>query len=155
MQVDNYKMVHKDKTDDKDKQNIQSDNMQQNKEQNKQTIQEGNYKQESMISSNEYYDNENKIRQITKGANDLSLGISMVIAVLIGLGLGYGLYKITGYYWLVWIGLGYGVAAAILNVIKAYKRLQKDLNSIKNNEKYQYMLEIQKEQEKEDKKQKI
>ncbi|TLE00508.1 hypothetical protein LS73_004480 [Helicobacter muridarum] len=129
--------------------------MQQNKEQNKQTIQEGNYKQESMISSNEYYDNENKIRQITKGANDLSLGISMVIAVLIGLGLGYGLYKITGYYWLVWIGLGYGVAAAILNVIKAYKRLQKDLNSIKNNEKYQYMLEIQKEQEKEDKKQKI
>ena len=131
MQADNYNMIYKDKTDNKNKQNIQSDNMQQDKEQNNQTTQEENYKQESMISSNEDSGNESKIRQITKGANDLSLGVSMVVAVLIGLGLGYGLYKITGYYWLVWIGLGYGVAAAILNVIKDYKRLQKVLNAIK------------------------
>ncbi len=80
-----------------------------------------------------------KIRQITRGANDLSLGISMIVAVLIGFGIGYLLYKWLGYYWLIWVGLAYGIAAAILNVIKAYKRLYKDLDSLKNEEKYKYM----------------
>ncbi len=80
-----------------------------------------------------------KIQTIVRGANDLSLGISMVVAVLLGLGFGYVLYKIFGYYWLIWIGLGYGVAAAILNVVKAYKRLYKDLDSLKHDEKYKYI----------------
>nr|WP_245945588.1 AtpZ/AtpI family protein [Helicobacter didelphidarum] len=90
------------------------------------------------------------MKPIIKGANDLSLGISMVVAVLLGLGLGYGLYKLTGYYWLLWVGLGYGVAAAILNVVRACKRLTKDLNELKNDEKYKYMLDkiIEKQEEK-------
>ncbi|RDU67053.1 hypothetical protein CQA53_01985 [Helicobacter didelphidarum] len=105
-----------------------------------------------------YFDNKHqelktddgKMKPIIKGANDLSLGISMVVAVLLGLGLGYGLYKLTGYYWLLWVGLGYGVAAAILNVVRACKRLTKDLNELKNDEKYKYMLDkiIEKQEEK-------
>ncbi len=90
------------------------------------------------IDSN-YIDNESKIKKITRGANDLSLGISMIVAVLIGFGCGYGLYKLFGYYWLIWVGLAYGIAAAILNVVKAYKRLYKDLDSLKHEEKYKYM----------------
>lgn len=80
-----------------------------------------------------------KIKTLTRSANDLSLGISMIVAVLLGLGIGYLLYKWLGYYWLIWVGLGYGVAAAILNVVKAYKRLYKDLDSLKHEEKYKYM----------------
>ncbi|RDU72782.1 hypothetical protein CQA66_03850 [Helicobacter aurati] len=85
---------------------------------------------------------DSKIRQVVKGANDLSLGISMVIAILLGLGLGYGLYKLTGHYWLIWVGLGYGVAAAVLNVIKAYKKLHKELDSLKYEEKYNFTKNI-------------
>lgn len=80
-----------------------------------------------------------KIKTLTRSANDLSLGISMIVAVLLGLGIGYLLYKWLGYYWLIWVGLSYGVAAAILNVVKAYKRLYKDLDSLKHEEKYKYM----------------
>ena len=80
-----------------------------------------------------------KISKLAYAANDLSLGISMIVAVLLGLGIGYGLYKWLGYYWLIWVGLGYGIAAAFLNVVKAYKRLHKELDSIKHEEKYKYM----------------
>lgn len=80
-----------------------------------------------------------KIKGFTKGANDLSLGISLVIAILLGLGFGYMLYKWLGYYWLIWVGLSYGIGAAILNVVKAYKKLHKDLESLKNDDKYKYM----------------
>lgn len=84
-------------------------------------------------------ESDGRIRKLTRGANDLSLGISMIVAVLLGLGIGYLLYKWLGYYWLIWVGLGYGVAAAILNVVKAYKRLYKELDSLKHEEKYKYM----------------
>ena len=83
--------------------------------------------------------NDSKIQKLTRGANDLSLGISMIVAVLLGLGIGYGLYKWLGYYWLIWVGLGYGVAAAFLNVVKAYKRLHKELDSLRHEEKYKYI----------------
>ena len=82
-----------------------------------------------------------RIKSAIRGANDLSLGISMIVAVLLGLGLGYLLYNLTGYYWLLWVGLGYGVAAAALNVAKAYKRLHKELDEIKDDEKYKYIID--------------
>lgn len=101
------------------------------------TIKEASEKLDSNNSNTE--SNDSKIGKITRGANDLSLGISMIVAVLLGLGIGYGLYKWLGYYWLIWVGLGYGVAAAILNVIKAYKRLHKELDSLRHEEKYKYI----------------
>ena len=101
------------------------------------TLKEASEKLDSNNSNTE--SNDSKIGKITRGANDLSLGISMIVAVLLGLGIGYGLYKWLGYYWLIWVGLGYGVAAAILNVVKAYKRLHKELDSLRHEEKYKYI----------------
>ncbi|WP_237416221.1 AtpZ/AtpI family protein [Helicobacter saguini] len=98
-------------------------------------------KQDSKENTESKHILEGKMKPVIKGANDLSLGISMVVAVLLGWGLGYLLYMWLGYYWLIWVGLGYGFAAAFLNVYKAYKRLHKELESIKDDEKYKYMEE--------------
>ncbi|EDP0195754.1 hypothetical protein GN856_07120 [Campylobacter jejuni] len=62
-----------------------------------------------------------KIIRKTLEAADLSLGISMVVAVFIGVGIGYLLKKFTPYPWLFWLGVFWGISAAILNVYKAYK----------------------------------
>ncbi|HDZ5065844.1 TPA: AtpZ/AtpI family protein [Campylobacter jejuni] len=61
------------------------------------------------------------IRETLEAANGLSLGISMVVAVFIGVGIGYLLKKFTPYPWLFWLGVFWGISAAILNVYKAYK----------------------------------
>ncbi|MDE7447738.1 MAG: AtpZ/AtpI family protein, partial [Helicobacter sp.] len=61
-------------------------------------------------------DSKPKYRDLIVGLNDLTLGISLVIAVLIGVGLGYGLRWLFGIDWLLWVGVFFGVAAAILNV---------------------------------------
>ncbi|HEC1569549.1 AtpZ/AtpI family protein [Campylobacter upsaliensis] len=63
------------------------------------------------------------IRKGLEVADGLSLGISMVVAVLLGIGLGFLLKNITP--WLFWVGVFIGVAAAILNVYKAYKAQMK------------------------------
>lgn len=77
-----------------------------------------------------------KAKQVVEGAYDLSLGISMVVAVVIGVGLGIGMKKLFGYEWLFWLGVFWGVAAAILNVYKAYKKQMKSLEELKNDPKY-------------------
>ncbi|MBZ7978490.1 AtpZ/AtpI family protein [Campylobacter sp. RM12654] len=64
-----------------------------------------------------------KVKSVIDAANHLSLGISIVVAVLIGVGLGILLAKI--YKPLFFVGLAFGIAAAILNVYKAYKLLLK------------------------------
>jgi len=77
-----------------------------------------------------------KIRKVVEGAGDLSLGISMVVAVVIGVGLGIGMKKLFGYEWLFWLGVFWGVAAAILNVYKAYKKQMRSLEELKNDPRY-------------------
>lgn len=67
-----------------------------------------------------------------------TLGISMVVAVLIGIGIGYLLENLLGYRWLFWLGVIWGVCAAILNVYKAYKQQQKELSELANDPKYSY-----------------
>lgn len=94
------------------------------------------------IQITESVEKNGKISHITKGAYDLSLGISMVIAILIGLGIGYGLYKLTDFKWFILIGLIYGFMAAILNVYKAYKRLRKDFKDIEKDVKYNYKKDV-------------
>jgi len=73
---------------------------------------------------------------VVEGAYDLSLGISMVVAVLIGVGLGYGMRKLFGYEWLFWLGVFWGVAAAILNVYKAYRKQVKAFEEYANDPRY-------------------
>ncbi|HDZ5110162.1 TPA: AtpZ/AtpI family protein [Campylobacter jejuni] len=61
------------------------------------------------------------IRKTLEAADGLSLGISMVVAVFIGVAIGYLLKKFTPYPWLFWLGVFWGISAVILNVYKAYK----------------------------------
>jgi F0F1-type ATP synthase assembly protein I len=77
-----------------------------------------------------------KVKKIIEGANDLSLGISMVVAVLIGVGLGIGMKELFGIEWLFWLGVFWGVAAAGLNVYKAYKKQLESLEELKNDPRY-------------------
>jgi len=77
-----------------------------------------------------------KFKKVVEAADGLSLGLSIVIAVLIGIGLGYGMRKLFGYEWLFWLGVFWGVAAAILNIYKAYKKQKKELDELANDPKY-------------------
>ena len=77
-----------------------------------------------------------KVKDIVVGAEQLSLGISMVVAVVIGTGLGYLVKKATNFTLALWIGFAIGIAAAILNVYKAYKAQIKSLDELKDESRY-------------------
>lgn len=70
--------------------------------------------------------------------DSLSLGISIVAAIIIGFGIGYGLKQLTGYSWTLWIGIAWGVLAAGMNVYRAYKRAQKQYEGMENDPRYAY-----------------
>ena len=67
--------------------------------------------------------------------SNATLGISIVVAVLIGVGIGYGLEKLFGYRWLFWLGVVWGILAAILNIYKAYKRQKKEFDELSKDPK--------------------
>lgn len=69
-----------------------------------------------------------KIKKGFEGLEKLSLGFSIVIAVLIGVGLGILMKNLTGISWLLWLGVAWGVGAAIMNVYKTYKKLKKEMD---------------------------
>ena len=77
-----------------------------------------------------------KVKDIVAGAEQLSLGISMVVAVVIGTGLGYLVKKATNFTSALWIGFAIGIAAAILNVYKAYKAQVKSLDELKDETRF-------------------
>lgn len=77
-----------------------------------------------------------KHRDKIVGLDNLSLGISMVAAIGIGFAIGYGLKEWTGYSWTLWLGLFWGIAAAGLNIYKAYKRAQKEFEGLENDPRY-------------------
>ncbi|UFS63758.1 AtpZ/AtpI family protein [Sulfurimonas sp. HSL-1656] len=77
-----------------------------------------------------------RLKPIVEGAETLSLGISMVVAVLIGVALGIGLKKLTGITWLLWVGVVIGIAAAFLNVFKAYSKQYKEFEELSKNPRY-------------------
>lgn len=66
-------------------------------------------------------DKSKKINTAIKAADSLSLGISIVVAILMGFGIGWGLKELTGSNWGLGIGIVIGVGAAINNIYKAYK----------------------------------
>lgn len=77
-----------------------------------------------------------RVKPIIEGAESLSLGISMVVAVLIGVGLGLGLKHLTGVTWTLWIGVVIGIAAAVLNVYKAYSKQYKEFEELAKQDRY-------------------
>ncbi len=83
-------------------------------------------------------DNEPRMKKVVDAADGLSLGISIVVAVLLGFGIGYGLKKLTGISWLLWVGVFWGVAGAVLNVYRAYRK-QKDMyDELAKDPRYSY-----------------
>ena len=81
-------------------------------------------------------ENDPKMKKVVDAADGLSLGISMVVAVLIGVGLGSLLRQWFGHEWLFWLGVFWGVAAAILNVYKAYVRQKASLDELAHDTRY-------------------
>ena len=76
------------------------------------------------------------LKKLVEAADGLSLGISMVVAVLIGVAIGLGLQKLTGAWWTLWIGVVIGIGAAILNVYKAYVRQKASLDELAKDPRY-------------------
>lgn len=77
-----------------------------------------------------------RIKPIIEGAETLSLGISMVVAILLGVGIGLGLRKLFGIDWLLWVGVGIGISAAVLNVYKAYSKQYKEFEKLAKDPRY-------------------
>ena len=83
------------------------------------SAQDSKTKDESALTNDNYKQLEDKpprLSAIVRGANELSVGISIVVAILLGIGIGIGLVKLSGIKWLFWLGVFWGVAAAILNL---------------------------------------
>jgi F0F1-type ATP synthase assembly protein I len=77
-----------------------------------------------------------RLKPIIEGAETLSLGISMVVSILIGVAIGLGLKKLTGITLLLWIGVAIGILAAILNVYKAYSKQYKEFEKLAKDPRY-------------------
>jgi F0F1-type ATP synthase assembly protein I len=82
--------------------------------------------------------NKPKHKNKLEALDNMSLGISIAVAIALGVGIGLLLKEWTGYTWTLWVGVGYGVAAAVLNVKKAYDRAQKEFKELENDPRYKY-----------------
>ena len=79
---------------------------------------------------------EPKYKKLVEHVDSVSLGISIVVAVLMGVGIGVLLKNWTGQTWFLWVGVFLGVSAAVLNVYKAYKKQVREFDEIAK--KYDY-----------------
>lgn len=77
-----------------------------------------------------------RLKPIIEGAESLSLGISIVVAIIIGVLIGLGLQKLTGAVWTLWIGVFIGIAAAGLNIFKAYSKQYKEFEKLSRDPRY-------------------
>jgi len=77
-----------------------------------------------------------RVKPIIEAADSLSLGISMVVAVAMGVGIGWLLKNLTDAAWTFWIGVAIGIAAAILNVYKAYSKQYKAYEDLAKEPRY-------------------
>ena len=93
---------------------------------------------------------EPRLKPIIEGAESLSLGISMVVAVLIGVAIGLGLKLLFEKPWLLWVGVFIGIAAAVLNVYKAYSKQYKEFEKLAEEPRYKYKRDLEKEAEEDD-----
>jgi len=86
-----------------------------------------------------------RIKPIIEAADSLSLGVSMVVAVLMGVGIGWLLKSLTDVYWTFWIGIFIGISAAILNVYKAYSKQYKAMQELSKEPRYAIKKELDEE----------
>ena len=88
-----------------------------------------------------------RIKPVIEAADSLSLGISMVVAVIMGVGIGWLLKSLTGVTWTLWIGVFIGIAAAILNVYKAYAKQYKAYEELAKEPRYAIKKQLEDEDE--------
>jgi F0F1-type ATP synthase assembly protein I len=81
---------------------------------------------------------EPKLKKVVDAADGLSLGISIVVAILLGVGIGLFLKNLFNTPWLLWAGVFLGIAAAILNVYKAYEKQKKSLDELADDPRYRH-----------------
>ncbi len=91
-----------------------------------------------------------RLKPLIEGAETLSLGISMVVAVLTGILIGMGLKYLFHQPWLFWVGVFIGVAAAILNVYKIASKQYKEFEKMSQSPKYKAKRYLNEEDEDED-----
>ena len=80
----------------------------------------------------EFAKGKGKIGKTIEGAEKLSLGISIVIAILLGIGVGIWMRDTFHQKWLLWLGVFWGAGAAIMNIRIEYKKLKKELEEVEN-----------------------
>jgi len=71
---------------------------------------------------------EPKHKKKIEALTGLSLGISVVVAILMGIGIGYWLKNLTGNIWLFWLGVFWGIGGAIRNIYIEAKKAKKALD---------------------------
>lgn len=77
-----------------------------------------------------------KYAKLVEGADGLSLGVSIVVAVLLGVGAGMLMKSAFGYDWLLWVGVFWGIGGAVMNVYKAYKKQVESYAEFKDDVRY-------------------
>jgi len=77
-----------------------------------------------------------KYAKLVEGADGLSLGISIVVAILLGIGAGMLMKNLFNYDWLLWVGVFWGIGGAIMNVYKAYKKQVESYAEFKDDVRY-------------------
>ena len=101
-------------------------------------------------NSEEIQERKPRIKPIVEAVDSLSLGISMVVAVLLGVGIGWLLKRWTDIAWLFWIGVFIGIAAAILNVYKAYSKQYKAFEKLAKEDRYAIKKQLEDDEDDED-----
>jgi F0F1-type ATP synthase assembly protein I len=91
-----------------------------------------------------------RIKPIIEAADHLSLGISIAVAVLMGVGIGLLLKNMTGAFWTLWIGVFIGIAAAVLNVYKAYSKQYKVFEELAKEPRYAIKKKLEDDEEEDD-----
>ncbi len=84
----------------------------------------------------EFAKGKGKVGKSVEGAEKLSLGISIVVAILMGIGIGIWMKNTFHQNWLLWLGVFWGVAAAIMNIWIEYKKLKKEFDEVSSDPKY-------------------
>ena len=92
--------------------------------------------EEKQVNEENKEEQKPRIKPVIEAADHLSLGISMVVAVAMGVGIGYLLRSWTGIGWLFWVGIFIGRAAAFLNVYKAYSKQLKEFEELSKQPRY-------------------
>jgi len=88
------------------------------------------------MDNNNQEEEKPRIKPIIEAADHLSLGISIVVAIAMGVGIGFLLQRWTGANWTLFIGVFIGIAAAILNVYKAYSKQYREYEELSKQPRY-------------------